>query len=269
MGESTFCIQFLPLRHNFERQGIIFDNLAGMENTITIRHAAVSVSKAFFRFAAIATIGTALTTIVVHAVPNLFAEYDTFLERVELRNNPIYITRFWLVLLHCALVVTSMYAIGIRKLRAAPVLIPLGFLSFVLFAFTEWFRTAIGIFALNRTWRNAYAVTSEETVRQFTENYIHAFSGFNDALFFIFYTAFLAGCVCYGFAYKNGTGSERKIAWLFLIWSATGIPSWLDEIFQTNLAWYVSWMGWYYQCVARAILGIWLWKTADRFELFS
>ena len=202
-------------------------------------------SKRFFQFAAFCALITALTTIVVHAVPE--SNYESFTERVELRNNWIYITRFWLVLLHCAFVVVSMYAVGIRRLRQAPVLIPLGFLSFVVFAFTEWLRTTLAIFALNRTWRNVYAAATEETAKQFMEAYINAFSGFNDAFFFIFFTCFIAGCACYGFAYWKSSGSERKIGWLFLVWAFTGVPAWIDEVLQTNLAAYLSWMGWYFQ----------------------
>jgi hypothetical protein len=230
------------------------------------RQTEMTISKNFFRFAAVCAFVTALTTIVVHAVPGLFGEYDTFIERLELRNNWIYITRFWMVLLHCAFVVVSMYAFGIRRLRAAPVTVPLGFLLFVIFAFTEWLRTTLGIFALNRSWRGNYAAATDDSVRQFIELYINQFAGINDALFFIFFTAFLVGCACYGFAYKDGSAAERRIGWLFLIWALTGIPAWIDEILQTNLASLFSWMGWYYQCIARAILGIWLWKTAQPFK---
>jgi hypothetical protein len=229
----------------------------------------MTISKGFFRFAAICALVTALTTIVVHAVPNLYAQYDTFIKRVDLRNNWIYITRFWFVLLHCVFVVVSMYAVGIRRLRAAPVLLPLGFLSFVVFAYTEWLRTTLAIFALNRTWRSAYAAANEESVKQFTEAFINAFAGFNDAFFYIFFTFFLIGCACYGFAYIHLSGSERKIGWLFILWAATGVPAWIDEVLLTNLSAYFAWMGWYFQCIARVIIGIWLWKTAKPIDLFS
>lgn len=228
----------------------------------------MTISKGFFRFAAVCALVTALTTIVVHAVPNLFSEYDTFMKRVDLRNNWLYITRFWLVLLHCALVVVSMYAVGLRRLRAAPVLVPLGFLSFVVFANTEWLRTTLAIYGLNRTWRSAYAAAPEESAKQFTEGFINAFAGFNDAFFFIFFTCFLIGCACYGFAYISAPGSERKIGWLFLLWAAISVPAWIDEVLLTNLAPYTAW-GWYFQCIARVIIGIWLWKTARPLPLFS
>jgi hypothetical protein len=226
------------------------------------------ISKSFFRFAALCTLITAFTTMVVHAVPNLFSEYDTFVKRVDLRNNSTYMTRFWIVLLHCALVVISMYAVGIRKLKEAPVLILLGFLCFVLFAFTEWLRTTVAIFGLNRNWRSSYANASEEAAKQFWENYINAFGGINDALFFLFFTCFIAGCICYGFAYFTQAGSDRKIALLFFIWAALGIPAWIDEIFLTSAGSYFSW-SWYYQSAARAVLGVWLWKTADEWRFSS
>ena len=177
-------------------------------------------------------------------------------------------TRFWVVLLHCVLVVVSMYAVGIRRFGKAPVLIPLGFLSFVVFAFTEWLRTTLAIFALNRTWRNTYATAGADAARSFAENFINAFGGFNDAFFFIFFTCFLAGCACYGFAYKTGDGWDRKIGWLFLLWTLTGLPAWIDEIVQTSFASYLSWT-WYYQCVARAILAVWLWKTAENLNAMT
>ena len=229
----------------------------------------MTVSKGFFQFASVCALVTALTTIVVHAVPNLFAGYDTFIKRVDLRNNWLYMTRFWLVLLHCALVVVSMYAVGIRRLRVSPVLVPLGFLLFVVFASTEWLRTTLAIFALNRTWRSAYAAATDDSAKQFTEAFINAFAGFNDAFFFIFFTCFLLGCACYGFAYRSAYGSERKIGWLFILWAAISVPAWIDEVFQTNFAMYLAWMGWYFQCIARVIIGIWLWKTAKPMAVLS
>ena len=74
----------------------------------------------FFRFAAVCALLTALTTLVVHVMPNLWSDAMSFEQQVELRLNPLYLTNRWVVLLHCVLVVVSMFALGLSAARRAP-----------------------------------------------------------------------------------------------------------------------------------------------------
>ena len=114
----------------------------------------------------------------------------SFEQQVELRLNSLYLINRWVVLLHCALVVVSMFALGLPAIRQAPVAVIFGFFAFACFGFTEMLRTAISIFAINRNWRAAYASGVDSATRERFRGFIESYNGVNDALFFIFYTVF-------------------------------------------------------------------------------
>lgn len=224
----------------------------------------MNISARFLRFGAVCALLTALTTVVVHWVPDLWANVTTFEQQLELRLNPIYITRLWAVILHCLLVIVSMFALGVTKFRNAPALITFGFLSYVIFAFTEILRTSLGLFALNRTWRTGYAAATDETTREALRATIGAFPGINSALFFIFFLAFTLGTLCYGLAFLRTEGWTAPIALLFLFWAATGVPALIDTISHQELfGRYFEWVGYYFLPLARVFVGVWLWKNAD------
>ena len=120
----------------------------------------------FFRFGAVCALLTALTTLVVHVMPNLWSDAMSFEQQVELRLNLLYLTNRWVVLLHCALVIVSMFALGLPAMRRAPGAVIFGFLAFACFGFTEMLRTAISIFAINRNWRAVYASAVDPATRE-------------------------------------------------------------------------------------------------------
>lgn len=216
----------------------------------------------FFRFAAVCALLTALTTLVVHVMPNLWSNAMSFEQQVELRLNPLYLTNRWVVLLHCALVVVSMFALGLPAARRAPAPVIFGFLAFVCFAFTEILRTAISIFAINRNWRAVYASTVDPATRERFRAFIESYSGINDALFFIFYTAFTVGLICYGIAFLR-TGSMLQLGILLTVWALLNLPGWIDAVIGTELLGrYFEWVGPVFQPLARAWIGVWLWKNA-------
>ena len=225
----------------------------------------MELSPRFLRVASVCALLSAATTVAVHWLPALWVDADTFQEQLELPNNRIYMGRSWLVLLHCVLVVVSMFGVGFRRLRQAPALISLGFLAFVLFATTEIFRTSLSIFATNRTWRAGYAAGTDEGVRESMRDVLMVLPGVNATLFFIFFCAFVTGTFCYGFALAQMRGAERKIGWLFLFWGVCSLPTFIDEISgSTQLANSFEWVGLYFQPVARAVIGVWLWTVASR-----
>lgn len=206
---------------------------------------------------------SALTTLVVHVVPELWADANTFEKQLELRNNAYYLGRLWVVIIHCLLVAISMCAIALLRYRDTPVMAGLGFLSFIVFSFTEMLRTSLGIFALNRTWRAGYVSAANEAMRSWFRAAIEAYSGINNALFFLFYVAFLLGILCYGLSLAKTVGLDRLVGWLFLLWTALNIPALIDSVrgVESFSKWF-NWVGPYFQPLARMAIGLWLWKKA-------
>jgi len=223
----------------------------------------VNFTPRFFRFAAVCALLTALTTLVVHVMPNLWRDAMSFEQQVELRLHPLYLTNRWVVLLHCALVIVSMFALGLPALSRAPAAVIFGFLAFACFGFTEMLRTAISIFAINRNWRAVYASAVDPATRERFRAFIESYSGINDALFFIFYTAFTVGLICYGIAFLRTNGSMSQLGILFTIWALLNLPGWIDAVIGTELLGrYFEWVGPVFQLLARAWIGVWLWKNA-------
>jgi hypothetical protein len=224
----------------------------------------VEVSPKFLRFAAVCALITALTTLAIHLMPYLWADADTFEKQLDLRNRALYLTRLWIVLVHCLLVVVSMYAICLLSVRTKPGWAGLGFLAFFVFALTEIFRTSLALFALNRTWRTRFAANPDPEARGSIRALIEAFSGINDALFFIFIVAFFLGLLCYGVALATDKTSERAMGFLFLTWAVLTLPALIDAVRGVDsISGMFEWVGYGFQPIARASIGLWLWKKSS------
>lgn len=183
---------------------------------------------------------------------------------MALRQRGFYLTRLWIVLGHCLLVVVSMYAICLLTFRAKPVWAGLGFLAFLVFALTEILRTSLALFVVNRNLRERYASNLDPESRGHIRALLGAFSGLNDALFFIFIVASFLGLLCYGAALVTGTTSDRAIGFLFLGWAALTLPAIIEAVTGADsLSGKFEWVGCGFQPIARAAIGGWLWKKSS------
>jgi len=225
------------------------------------------VSTAFIKVASICAMATALTTIVVHWLPDLWSNATTFGSRVQLRHNAIYVGRLWIVLIHCVLVVISMAAIACLLNGRARLIAMFGFGSYVMFAFVEILRTSLSIFAVNRAWRTGYETSSDDMRRQTFRDALDTFAGVNDALFFLFFAAFTAGLFCYGFALLLRSGIDQGVGLLFLLWGVLNLPTLVAAIAGNEaLDKGFDWVGRYFQPAVRLLLGLWLWNVSSRFR---
>ena len=201
----------------------------------------------------------------MHWLPELWKDATTFEAQLQLRHNPIYMGRSWVVLAHCLLVVVSMAAIPLLLTGTARLVALFGFGSYIMFAFVEMLRTSISIFAINRTWRSGYETTSDELRRVAFRNAIDLFSGVNNALFFLFIIGFTIGLFCYGFALLPSDGMDQRIGLLFLLWGLLSLPPLIGTIVGNEaLAAPFSWVGLYFLPLARLLIGIWLWTVSAR-----
>ena len=223
------------------------------------------VSPAFIKLASICAILTALTTVAVHWLPDLWSNATTFQAQVQLRHNAIYMGRLWMVLIHCVLVAISMAAVPCL-LNGVPRLIALfGFACYVVFAFVEILRTSLMIFAVNRTWRAGYETSSDDVQRQTFRDALDAFAGVNDTLFFLFFAAFTVGLFSYGFVLLLRSGIDQGIGLLFLLWGVLNLPDLVGAIAGNEaLGKGFEWVGRYFQPVARLLIGAWLWNISSR-----
>jgi hypothetical protein len=223
------------------------------------------VSPAFIRVASICAILTALTTVAVHWLPDLWGNLTTFESRVLLRHNVIYLGRFWIVLLHCVLVVISMAVIPLLVNGTSRVIAMFGFGCYVMFAFVEMLRTSLSIFAVNRAWRAGYETSPNEMQRRAFHAALDTFGGVNDALFFLFFLAFTVALFCYGFALLSTSGMDKGLAILFLLWGILNLPGLFGTIIgNESIGAPFDWVGRYFQPVTRLLIGLWLWRVGTQ-----
>jgi hypothetical protein len=223
------------------------------------------VSAAFMRVASICAILTALTTVAVHWLPDLWSHLMTFESRVQLRHNAIYMGRFWIVLVHCVLVVISMAAIPSLLSGTSRLIALFGLGSYVVFAFIEMLRTSLSIFAVNRAWRAGYEASGDDLQKRAFRAALDSFGGVNDALFFLFFLAFTAGLFCYGFALLSKSGIDQYVGFLFLLWGLLNLPALIGTIAGNEaLGAPFDWVGRDFQPAARLLIGLWLWNVSTR-----
>jgi hypothetical protein len=228
----------------------------------------MTFQRSFFRAGAVCALLTAVTTLGVHLLPPLWAHADTFEEQVALRDDPIYIGRLWMVLLHCALVAFSMLAAGVRRLRESPGLVLPGFLCYLLFSATEMLRTSLVLFAVNGAWRSGYAAAADDAARDLYRSQIAGFAGVGQALFMLFFLAFLLGNLLYGLALRRRPGLARAVGLTFLAWAALAVPTLVDETAGADrFGPYLGWVGPVFQPAARALVAVWLWRDSEPVSL--
>ena len=93
---------------------------------------------------------------------------------------------------------------------------------------------------------------------------IEAFSGINDALFFIFIVAFFLGLLCYGVAFATDKTPDRAMGFLFLTWAVLTLPAIIDAVRGVDsMSGMFEWVGSGFQPVARASIGVWLWNKSS------
>jgi hypothetical protein len=225
------------------------------------------VSPAFIKVASICAIVTALTTIAVHWLPDLWSSATTFESRIQLRHNSIYMGRLWIVLIHCVLVVISMAAIPCLLNGMARLIAIFGFGSYIMFAFVEILRTSLSIFAVNRAWRAGYETSGDDIQRQTFRDALETFGGVNDTLFFLFSAAFTTGLFSYGLALLLKGGIDQGVGLLFLLWGVLNLPDLVGAIAGNEaLGKGFDWVGRYFQPAVRLLLGLWLWNVSSRFR---
>ena len=83
----------------------------------------------------------------------------------------------------------------------------------------------------------------------------------------MFYSAFVIGLLCYGFALVRTSGFDRIMGGLFLLWAAVNIPAFIDTVTaRQSLGQYFEWVGPYFQPLARICIGVWLWRYGSRLD---
>ena len=219
-------------------------------------------SRSFFRAAGLCSVLSAVTTLLLIFLPQLYEVPGTVEEQVTLHANSFYMARLWVYFAHPFLVLTAAWGVAAKKLDTAAGAASTGFLFFMVWGFTEALQQALSLVALNFTWRAGYAESTDEALRTMLQTQITGFAGLWDALFFLLLVGFMLGNLLYGIALWKGTGLEKVLSWLFFLIAAFTLINLISNYGGPALL--SGALGWLYpviQQVARVLIGLWLWRV--------
>lgn len=205
---------------------------------------------------------SAVTTFFLWLLPRLYSSPQTFEEAVTLHQNPYYMARLWVNFAHIFFALVAYGAAAYVLYRLAPALASFGYLWFVPWGFTELLGVTVNIFAVNRTWRPAFAGASPELQASIRTN-IAGFAAVWDAMFFLLLVAFLLGTACFGLAALRDDTLGKWVGVLFLLAAPLTIGIMVGGYTQVRV--FKAAMEAIYpvlQPVSRTLLGYWLWMRA-------
>jgi hypothetical protein len=215
----------------------------------------------FTRFAAICCFLSVVTTLGIHLY---FPDPPTdFEQRVLLHKNTTYLLNRWWVIIHCLLVLVSMWGFCLVQRRKAPGATGLGFIFFTVFAFAEITRQLFILFYMNEL-RVQYAaamdVASKENLR-----ILLTYAGLLTApLFGLFILSFAIGNLCYGLSLWKENGHSKWVSFLLLFWAAGTFAAFGNSFWRSDkIGSFIDSYNYTFQPLVRALLGVWLWRKSN------
>ena len=219
-------------------------------------------SRTFYRGAALCSLVSAITTLGLIFLPKLYQPVSGFEERMALTQNPAYVLRSWVYLVHPFLVVTAALAVAARcRFRAAGAA-SLGFLGFGVWGATEAAQQTLTLVALDRTWRAAWT-TASEAERQLIRGHVATYDALWDSLYLLILIAFFAGSVFLAVATGAHTGLARWVSIAYVGGAVVTLVILVPELGGPGLpAGSTEWLYPAIQPAGRALTGVWLWRES-------
>jgi hypothetical protein len=218
----------------------------------------------FPRLAGASAALSAITTLLLWALPRAYEAPADFEASIALHENAAYLARYWTNFVHIFLALAGYAGAALVLARRSLGLAALGLLFFVLWGTSELLGVSTILFAVNRTWRAGWA-DADAATRETYRTLLAGFDAVWDSVFFLLLVAFLLGSLCHGLAAWRGAGLERVVGALLLLAvpltlaimvSGYGGPAWPGSL--------VEWAYPVLQPLSRALLGVWLWRSAPR-----
>ena len=222
----------------------------------------MTFSPAFYRTAAVCSFVSAVTTLLLILLPKIYGPAGSIDERMALVQHPWYQLRAWAYLLHPFVTLAAALGVGIALRRVSPGAVAGGFLGFLLWGFTEAGQQTLTLTTFHRwaaTYLQAYA-----SERQFIKGQLATYDALWDAMFLLLLIGFFVGNFLYGFATIRGRGLTRLLGIFYFaaaLLTAIGIVGELRGPILPAAA--VTWFYLLLQPLARATIGLWLWRHQD------
>ncbi len=218
---------------------------------------------AFYRFAAICSFASAITTLGLIFLPEVFTPAEDFAARMARVNDPVYRLYAWVYFGHPFLVVAAALGIAMRLRRDATSLVIPGLLAFLLWGATEAGQQTLTLFAFN-PWRVAW-LAGDPAIRATMEMRTAVYDGAWNAMYFLLLVGFFIANLLYALALLRGRGLSRVVGVLYAAAAGLTLQIIIVEVGGGQLL--PDSVGfWVYpliQPLARTLIGVWLWTHRD------
>lgn len=215
----------------------------------------------FLRVAAIGSVLSAVTTLLLIFLPELFTSAQGFEARMARVHETAYRLRAWVYLVHPFIVLTAAAGIAYAIRQRAPALAIAGILGFTWWAFTEASQQTLTLFAFDR-WRLAWDAADEATRAAIRVN-AAMYDGIWDGMYMLLLIAFAIGNACFGAVLVRQHGLSRVVGGFLLAACLLTVVLFVNELGMPLLPEPV--MHWSYpaiQPLGRLLIGLWLWRVA-------
>ena len=216
----------------------------------------------FFRVAAVCSVLSAVTTLLLIFLPQWFLPVQGFEDRVGRIHEGAYQLRSWVYLVHPFLVFTAALGLALAVWRRAPVLALGALAGFALWAFNEAGQQTMTLFAFDR-WRAAWA-TADEATRQTIQINAAMYDGLWDGMYMLLLLGFTIGNACLAAALWKGARLQRTVSGFLWAACALTVALFFGELGMPLLPDAV--LTWSYpaiQPLGRTLIGVWLWRCAE------
>ena len=220
----------------------------------------MTISPSFYRVAAGCSIASALTTLGLIFLPAFYAPGEGFDARMARVDDPAYQLRSWIYLLHPFLVLTAALGVALLLRSRSAILALIGFLGFLLWAFTEAGQQTLTLFAFD-PWREAYA-TADAATREAIRLRTDVYDGIWNGMYVLLLIGFAIGNVCFGSAMVRAKDFTRIVGLFFLAGFALTLTNFAGEFGFALPPPLDSWSYPAIQPLGRVLTGVWLWRAA-------
>jgi hypothetical protein len=223
----------------------------------------VSIDPRFYRFAAVCSLLSAVTTLLLIFLPELFAPAPDFAARMGRIHEGAYLLRSWVYLLHPFLVFTAALGLALALRLHAPVRVLFGMLGFLLWAFNEAGQQTLTLFAFDH-WRAAWE-GADEAQRATIRINAAMYDGIWDGMYALLLIGFAIGNACVGWVLVEQPGLARVAGAFMLAAVLLTLALLAREIgFPVLPATVLDGSYPAIQPLGRTLIGIWLWREAAR-----
>ena len=224
----------------------------------------------FFRLAAVLSIASAITTSLLIFLPE--PQAADFAGKVALYNNPLYLFKKWVLLLHPIFSFLTMTALTVYFIKTKMhYVIPALFFGF-LWAFTEVAQQAYTLVALNIHWRPEYLSALDQASKQAAVIKLNSYYSIWDSMYFVLILGFGFASMLFGKALLSDNKLSKTLGVVSLLIGIFSIFNFVSDYLKvTSLLPLVNiWYDWFYsflQPAWRFALAIWLWGIAQKNQL--